>query len=144
VDGDWHSSARIDRNVVGCTAQSVNALIKANLCNGFVAAGGAMVFYSMTIIWPTIIGTVYSTDVLTVGWQSSVVGGGVLLGQVLVRFTLTYMPKVKYQTVIASCLAFAFVTSLSLIPQMHQAALIALGVCACAAMASWTTSPFQA
>jgi len=40
----------------------------------------AMVYYSMTLLWPTIIGTVYSTDVLTIGWQSSVVGGGILLG----------------------------------------------------------------
>jgi len=29
---------------------------------------GAMVYYSMTVLWPTIIGTVYSTDVMTIGW----------------------------------------------------------------------------
>jgi hypothetical protein len=45
------------------------------------AAVGAMIYYSMTILWPGIIGTVYSTDVLTIGWQSSVVGGGVLLAK---------------------------------------------------------------
>ena len=39
---------------------------------------GAMVYYSMTVLWPTIIRTVYTTDVMAIGWQSSVVGGGVL------------------------------------------------------------------
>lgn len=41
---------------------------------------GAMVYYSMTVLWPTIIGTVYTANVKAIGWQSSVVGGGILLG----------------------------------------------------------------
>jgi hypothetical protein len=82
----------------------------------------------MTILWPTIVGTVYTTDVLKIGWQSSVVGGGVLLGQCLGGFAISYVPKVKWQTITASCLAFAFVTSLSSISENGHAALIVLGV----------------
>ena len=26
--------------------------------------------FSLTILWPTIIGTVYTTDVIKIGWQS--------------------------------------------------------------------------
>ena len=27
-------------------------------------------FHSLTVLWPTIIGTVYTTDVIKIGWQS--------------------------------------------------------------------------
>lgn len=92
-----------------------------------------MIYYSMTILWPTIIGTVYTTNVLAIGWQSSVVGGGVLLGQTLGGLAISFVPKVKYQTVIAACLSFAFVTSLSTISQgdVGHTAFITLGVLAC-------------
>jgi len=90
-----------------------------------------MIYYSMTVLWPTIIGTVYTTNVLAIGWQSSVVGGGILLGQCFGGFALSYVPKVKWQTMIASCLAFAFVTALSSINENGHAAFIALGVLGC-------------
>jgi hypothetical protein len=92
-----------------------------------------MIYYSMTVLWPTIIGTVYTTNVLAIGWQSSVVGGGVLLGQTLGGLAISFVPKVKYQTVIAACLSFAFVSSLSSISQgdSGHSAFIALGVLAC-------------
>lgn len=97
------------------------------------ATVGAMIYYSMTILWPTIIGTVYTTNVLAIGWQSSVVGGGILLGQTLGGLAISFVPKVKYQTVIAACLSFAFVTSLSSIStgEAGHTAIIALGVLAC-------------
>jgi hypothetical protein len=93
------------------------------------AAVGAMIYYSMTILWPGIIGTVYSTDVLTIGWQSYVVGGGVL-GKCSTAL-LCHIPKAKYQTIVASCLAFAFVTSLSSISQIYHVAFIVFRVFAC-------------
>ncbi|KAK3069699.1 hypothetical protein LTS18_000260, partial [Coniosporium uncinatum] len=58
-----------------------------------IATIGAMVYYSMTVIWPTIIGTVYTTDIMAIGWQSSVIGGGVLLGQCFGGFAISYVPK---------------------------------------------------
>jgi hypothetical protein len=117
-----------------------NALIPVRLCRniGYVAVVAcatiaAMIYYSMTILWPTIIGTVYSAEILTIGWQTSV-GGGILLGQIMGGFALSYIPKVKYHTIITSCLAFAFITSLSSISQNNHAAFIALSVLGCAAI----------
>jgi hypothetical protein len=47
---------------------------------GFVAivvnaAVASMVYYSFTVLWPTIISSIYTTDSIQVGLQSSVVGG---------------------------------------------------------------------
>jgi Fungal trichothecene efflux pump (TRI12) len=98
------------------------------------ATVGAMIYYSMTILWPTIIGTVYTTNVIAIGWQSSVVGGGVLLGQALGGIFISYVPKVKVQTVIASILAMAFVSSLASISATQHAAFIAFGVIGCVAI----------
>jgi hypothetical protein len=93
-----------------------------------------MVYYSMTILWPTIIGTVYTTNVITIGWQSSGVGGGVLLGQALGGIFISYVPKVKFQTIIAAVIAMAFVSSLASISETQHAAPIAFGVIGCVAI----------
>lgn len=93
-----------------------------------IATIGAMMYYSMTVLWPTIIGTVYTTDVVQIGWQSSVIGGGVLLGQTISGFTISHVSKVKIQTVIASVLGTAFFGSLaSVSPSMHGS-FLALGI----------------
>lgn len=92
---------------------------------------GAMVYYSMTILWPTIIGTVYTADVVAIGWQSSVVGGGICLGQLFGGFGISYVPKVKWQTVIASVCSMAFVSSLASINADSHTAFIAFGVLGC-------------
>jgi hypothetical protein len=92
-----------------------------------IATIGAMVYYSMTIIWPTIIMTLYTTNDLEVGWQSSVVGGGILLGQIIAGFAISYVPKVKLQTVLAAVASFIFITALCSISADRWAATIALG-----------------
>ncbi|KAJ0121963.1 trichothecene efflux pump [Diaporthe amygdali] len=93
-----------------------------------VATIGAMVYFSLTVLWPTIIGTLYTTDVMQIGWQSSVVGGGVLLGQTIAGFSISYVPKVKLQCIVASALTLAFSTSLTIISPDRWAATIALGI----------------
>ena len=95
-----------------------------------IAAIGAMIYYSMTVMWPTIIQTVYTTDVMAIGWQSSVVGGGVLLGQTLAGFGISYIPKVKIQTIIAAVMSAVFIASLASVNPGGHAAFIALGVMA--------------
>ncbi|KAH8595966.1 fungal trichothecene efflux pump [Bisporella sp. PMI_857] len=92
---------------------------------------GAMVYYALTILWPTILGTIYTTNVMKIGWQSSVVGGGILLGQVFGGFGLSYIPYVKWQTVIMSVLSMAFVTSLVSLSEDKHAEFIAFGTLAC-------------
>jgi hypothetical protein len=90
-----------------------------------------MVYYSMTVLWPTIIGTVYTSDVVEIGWQSSVVGGGILLGQAFGGMFLSYVPKVKIQVVTASILSFVFVTGLIAISPSSHSLVIAFGTLAC-------------
>lgn len=93
------------------------------------ATVGAMVYYSLTILWPSIIGT-YTTDSAKIGIQSAVVGGGILLGQVFGGFGLSYVPKVKWQAIITSVLGAAFVASLASIGADTHSATIALGILA--------------
>ncbi|KAF2100380.1 trichothecene efflux pump [Rhizodiscina lignyota] len=69
-----------------------------------------------------------------IGWQSSVVGGGVLLGQCMSGFAISYVPKVKIQTIIAGVLAAVFVGALASIDVTRHAATIALGVLGCVAI----------
>lgn len=93
-----------------------------------VATIGAMVYFSLTVLWPTIIGTIYTTDSMQIGWQSSVVGGGMLLGQTVAGFTISYVPKVKWQCIAASAMALAFSTSMTTISPDRWAATIVLGI----------------
>ncbi|EON99574.1 putative trichothecene efflux pump protein [Phaeoacremonium minimum UCRPA7] len=97
----------------------------------FIASVGSMVYYSLTVLWPTIITTVYTTDSIKVGLQSSVVGGGVLLGQLMGGIFLSYVPKVKYQCIIVSCMVIAFITPISTLGPDTHSMVIALGVLAC-------------
>jgi len=83
----------------------------------------------MTIIWPTLIGQ-YTTSVTAIGLQSSVVGGGILLGQCFGGFSLSYVPKVKWQIVITSILGASFVASLASVTETTHTQCIILGVLA--------------
>lgn len=91
---------------------------------------GAMVYYSLTILWPTILSKVYTTDSISIGWQSCIIGGGTLLGQTLSGLAITYAPNVKYQTIFASCLAAAFVTALASLSEHGHEQFIAFGLVA--------------
>lgn len=102
---------------------------------GFVAlvmcAGiAAMIYYSQTILWPTIITSIYTTDIMAVGWQSSVVGGGVLLGQCLGGFGISYIPKVKWQAIVSAVCTAAFVASLASVHVGGHTSFIVLGIMA--------------
>jgi hypothetical protein len=103
---------------------------------GFVAivinaAVASMVYYSFTVLWPTIISSIYTTDSIQVGLQSSVVGGGILLGQIMGGMALGFLPGVKYQCIVASCLAISFITPLSALGPDTWEMTIALGVLGC-------------
>ncbi|CRK15078.1 hypothetical protein BN1723_010508 [Verticillium longisporum] len=96
-----------------------------------VATIGSMVYYSLTVLWPVIIGTMYTTDSMKIGWQSSVVGGGVLLGQTIAGFCISYVPKIKYQCIIAATISLAFMTSMVAISPDRWAVTIATGTIVC-------------
>ncbi|KAK8073250.1 hypothetical protein PG994_004149 [Apiospora phragmitis] len=94
-----------------------------------IATLSSMIYFSMTVLWPTLIEHVFGASVLAVGWQSSVVGGGVLLGQTLSGLSISYVPRVKLQTVVASACAAAFIASLAGVvgPEGHTGVIV-LGI----------------
>lgn len=94
----------------------------------------SMVYYSMTVLWPTILQTVYSSSIKQIGWQSSVVGGGVLLGQTLAGFGISYVPKTKIQCLVAAALVLTFFTALTTLSPDRLSATIAFGVLGCTAV----------
>ncbi|KAH7037400.1 trichothecene efflux pump [Microdochium trichocladiopsis] len=95
-----------------------------------VASIAAMVYYALTILWPVIIMTLYTTDSTQVGLQSAVVGGGILLGQLLGGIGISYIPKVKWQAIISAVIGFVFVTSLISVDPSRWAATIGLALIA--------------
>lgn len=96
----------------------------------YILTWSVTVYYSLTVLWPTILGTVYTTDSLKIGWASSVVGGGILLGQTFGGFAISYIPKVKWQVIIMSVLCTAFLGAEAGLQPDGYATFIALGVLA--------------
>lgn len=89
-----------------------------------------IVYYALTVLWPTILGTIYTTDSLKIGWASSVVGGGILLGQIFGGFAISYMPGVKWQLIILSIMSTAFLGGEAGLQPDGYAVFITLGVLA--------------
>ena len=100
------------------------------ICVVTCASVGAMVYYSLTIIWPTMVSTLFTSDVMQVGWKSCVVGGGILLGQVIGGTYLAYGPKVKWMMVFGSAAGGAFTASLAAATPDGESAAIAQAILA--------------
>ena len=73
------------------------------------ASIGAMIYYAGTVIWPTIVGALFTTSVSEVGWMSCAVGGGLLAGQISGGIGLRYLPRMKWQMTAAAVLMISFV-----------------------------------
>ncbi|KAL1596485.1 hypothetical protein SLS60_009131 [Paraconiothyrium brasiliense] len=77
------------------------------------ASLAAVVYYANTVIWPTMIGALFTTDVQKTGWLSCAVGGGLLLGQILGGTGVRYLPRMKIQMTVAAVITVAFVAALA-------------------------------
>ena len=77
------------------------------------ASIGAMVYYSMTVIWPTLVGALFTTNVKEIGWLSCAVGGGLLFGQIAAGLGIRYLPRMKIQMTIAAVITVAFVAAIA-------------------------------
>lgn len=77
------------------------------------ASIGAMVYYSMTVIWPTLVGAMFTTDVQEIGWLSCAVGGGLLFGQILGGIGIRVIPRMKIQMTVAAIIMVTFVAALA-------------------------------
>jgi hypothetical protein len=65
------------------------------------------------VIWPTMISSLFTTDIKKTGWLSCAVGGGLLLGQILGGAGVRYVPRMKIQMTAASVICVAFVAAVS-------------------------------
>ncbi|KAL9566692.1 hypothetical protein ACKAV7_009129 [Fusarium commune] len=120
---------------------SVKPLIPSSVFKniGFVAVVtcatvASMVYYSLTVLWPTIISTLYTTDSIKVGWQSCVIGGGVVLGQAMSGLAIAYVPRLQIQCICAAALVTTFITSICSLSPDRWANTIAFGLIACTAV----------
>ncbi|KAF9768778.1 hypothetical protein IL306_013874 [Fusarium sp. DS 682] len=138
--------------VFGMITQLEQFLLKACFCPvkplipssvfkniGFVAVVtcatvASMVYYSLTVLWPTIISSLYTTDSIKIGWQSCVIGGGVVLGQAISGLAIAYVPRLKIQCICAASLVMVFVTSMCSLSPDRWANTIAFGLIACTAV----------
>ena len=77
------------------------------------ASIGAMVYYSGTVIWPTMAGALFTTSVSEVGWLSCAVGGGLLFGQIAAGIGVRYVPRMKWQMTVAGAIMMAFIAALA-------------------------------
>ncbi|KAH7067151.1 fungal trichothecene efflux pump [Paraphoma chrysanthemicola] len=73
------------------------------------ASLAAIVYYANSIIWPTMVSSLFTTDVTEIGWLSCAVGGGLLLGQILGGAGVRYLPRMKIQMTVAAVFTTAFV-----------------------------------
>ncbi|KAF2465359.1 fungal trichothecene efflux pump [Lindgomyces ingoldianus] len=83
--------------------------------NAIVACAsiGGMVYYANTVIWPTMIGALFTTDVTKTGWLSCAVGGGLLMGQILGGIGVRILPRMKIQMTVASVICVSFVGAIA-------------------------------
>ncbi|KAF5691445.1 trichothecene efflux pump [Fusarium denticulatum] len=104
--------------------------------SGFVAVVtcaivASTVYYSLTVLWPTIISTLYTAYSIKVGCQSCVIDGGVVLGQAMSGLAIAYVPRLKIQCICAAALVMTFITSKCSISPDRWVNTIAFGLIAC-------------
>ncbi|KAG5664674.1 hypothetical protein KAF25_008408 [Fusarium avenaceum] len=145
----WKSAEVICTLLIGITTLACFFVHEAYFCSvqplipsrvfkniGYVAVVScatvaSMVYYSLTVLWPTIISTLYTTDSIKIGWQSCVIGGGVLLGQATSGIAISYVPRLKIQCICAAILVLTFVTAMCSLSPGRWANTIAFGLVAC-------------
>jgi MFS family permease len=84
---------------------------------------GAGMYYAFAIIWPSMVAVLYADgDQMYGGWLASLVGLGLLAGEIIGGLLATPLGKVKFQMIFAVTCAlifFASKSSLSLPPSLH-------------------------
>ncbi|KAF2032852.1 fungal trichothecene efflux pump [Setomelanomma holmii] len=77
------------------------------------ASLAAIVYYANSIIWPTMVSSLFTTDVTEIGWLSCAVGGGLLLGQILGGAGVRFLPRMKTQMTVAAVFTTTFVAAVA-------------------------------
>lgn len=90
------------------------------------ASVGSMIYYSMAVLWPMLIGDLYTTNILEVGWMSCAVGGATLLGQLIAAVLCKAIGHHKWQMVVAAICMTAFVGGMAAATQHTRSLAVAM------------------
>ncbi|GLA38191.1 hypothetical protein AnigIFM63309_005197 [Aspergillus niger] len=88
------------------------------VCSALV---GNMVYFSMSLLWPTAIADLYTTNTIKTGWLSISTGAGVIVGEVAAGILMKPVGYTKYQLIITTLMITAFSGALASINQYRQA-----------------------
>jgi hypothetical protein len=107
------------------------------------ASIAAMVHYSMRVLWPTLIGALFTTNVQEIGWLSCAVAGGLLFSQIATGLGIRFLPRMKIQVTVAAVNMIAFVASLDDVdknPRTRAVVCLLFGVAAASYIKNLTLS----
>lgn len=85
-----------------------------------VACVGSMIYYSLGIVWPSIVATLFTTDLIYQGWLATSVTAGTLLGNICCGFTFASIGKVRFQLIFSAVVMTAFIGGMASTTQYSQ------------------------
>jgi hypothetical protein len=77
------------------------------------AAAGSMIYYSLSVLWPTQIAVMYTSDPIEIGWMSCAVGGSTLLGQLTAGLLVKRLGRQKIQLIFCAICMATFITAMA-------------------------------
>jgi hypothetical protein len=69
----------------------------------WTAVAGYMIYYSLSVLWPTQIAVMYISDLIEIGWMSCAVGGSTLLGQLTAGLLVKRLGRQKIRLQLVFC-----------------------------------------
>ncbi|RAL02180.1 trichothecene efflux pump [Aspergillus ibericus CBS 121593] len=87
------------------------------VCSALV---GNMVYFSMSLLWPTAISALFTTNTVKAGWLSISTGAGVLVGEVAAGLLMKPIGYTKYQLIVTTIMITAFSGALAAVNQHRQ------------------------
>ncbi|EED20904.1 siderophore iron transporter, putative [Talaromyces stipitatus ATCC 10500] len=90
----------------------------ATVCSALV---GNMVYFSMSLLWPEAIASLYTTNTIKAGWLSISTGTGVIVGEIAAGILMKPIRHSKYQLIFITLAITAFSGALAAINQNTQA-----------------------
>ncbi|PYI08054.1 siderophore iron transporter [Aspergillus sclerotiicarbonarius CBS 121057] len=87
------------------------------VCSALV---GNMVYFSMSLLWPTAISALFTTNTIKAGWLSISTGAGVLVGEVAAGLLMKPIGHTKYQLIVTTVMITAFSGALAAVNQHRE------------------------
>lgn len=91
-----------------------------------VGTVGQMVYYSLNVLWPQQIASLYSTDNATIGWMSCTTGAALAVGEILTGSVFKVLGHAKWQLLAATIGLAIFLGVMAATNQSTQSLAIAV------------------